>query len=72
MVDAYQGSLERWSDASYVHVLSATGYVDGERAGLLSTGDAVPLTSAGGRHLRSSVGPGAHILIWEATDDLKV
>ena len=43
-----------------------------ERAGVLSAGDVMHLTSAGGRRLTASAGPGAEILIWETTKDLEV
>ena len=50
-------------DAPFVHVFVARGDVDLEGAGRLGAGDAVRLTSSGGRRL-DAVGD-AEVLIWE-------
>ena len=50
-------------DAPFVHVFVARGNVDLEEAGPLAEGDAVRLTSAGGRTLTATTA--AEVLLWE-------
>ena len=73
MDDAYRASLEERSpDARFVQVFIAQEHVVLGGAGVLSTGDAVRLMSAGDRRLTASAGPGAEILICETMKDLQV
>lgn len=52
-------------DAPFVHLYIAKGAAQLEGAGLLTTGDAARLTSAGGLQLTASEPVGAEALIWE-------
>jgi len=61
MDDVYGGCLEKSLDARSVHLFIAQEHAVLERASVLSTGDAVRLTSAGGRRLMASAGPGTEI-----------
>src|SRR5215468_11304415 len=61
------GETVRIPDAPYVHVFVARGAATLEGAGVLATGDAVRLTSAGARGLTADPATGAEVLVWEST-----
>ena len=60
------GETVRVPDAQYVHVFIAKGAAELEGAGVLKTGDAVRLTSAGALQLTASMPAGAEVLVWES------
>jgi hypothetical protein len=51
-------------DAPFVHAFVARGAVDLEGAGMLATGDAARLTSAGARRITAG-DDGAELTVWE-------
>ena len=63
------GETVRIPDAPFVHVFVARGSATLEGAGLLATGDAVRLTSAGARALTADPAAGAQVLVWETAGE---
>ena len=59
-------------DAPFVHLYIAKGCAELEGAGVLNTGDAVRLTSAGGRRLTADSHAGAEVLVWETARDIRL
>lgn len=59
------GESVHMPDALFVHLYIAKGTVELEEAGILSTGDAVRLNTAGARRLTADSKTGAEVLVWE-------
>lgn len=59
------GEQVRIPDARFVHLFVAKGEVHLEKAGALSTGDAVRLTAAGPLQITADPNRGAELLLWE-------
>ena len=57
-------------DALFVHLYIAKGSAELEGAGLLNTGDAVRLTTAGARRLTADSHQGSEVLVWETMQNI--